>query len=144
MMFIPKTVFVDTNVLLDYLLKRPGEEPAGKLLSLGRERLLRICISSLSVANVAYIMRKEMSKDRLISIFKDWLNDFVIQELGDVDVLHAAKSDCPDFEDALQISCAQTPSCIAIVTNNKKHFEPYTDMPVLTPDELLDKLTRAS
>ena len=142
MMYIPKTVFVDTNVLLDFLQKRPGEKAAGELLQLGQKRLLRICISALSVADVAYIQRKAMSKDKMMSIFKDWLNDFVIQELGDMDVLHATKSDCPDFEDALQISCAEKQPCVAIVTNNKKHFEPYTDMPVLTPDELLDKLTR--
>ena len=141
-MYIPKTVFVDTNVFMDDLTGRSGSDSAKQLFELGVSGKLRICLSSLSVANIAYLVRKELSRERMMEVFRLYLRYFVIQELGDMDVLHATKSDCPDFEDALQISCAQIPSCVAIVTNNKKHFEPYTDMPVLTPDELLEKLTR--
>ena len=142
MMYIPKTVFVDTNVFMDDLTRRSGSDSAKQLFELGVNGKLRICLSSLSVANIAYLVRKELSRERMMEVFRLYLRYFVIQDLSDMDVLRATKSDCPDFEDALQISCAQKQPCIALVTSNKKHFEPYTDMPVYTPDELLDKLTR--
>lgn len=54
---------------------------------------------------------------------------------------NALKSDCPDFEDALQIYCADDGNCDVIVTRDKKHFDAYTDIPVYTPKEFIKKLT---
>jgi hypothetical protein len=56
-----------------------------------------------------------------------------------MDIADAMESDCPDFEDAMQNAAAET-ECDVIVTGNKKHFEPYTALPVFTPAEFLGKL----
>ena len=51
--YIIPSVFIDTNVLLDQLQLREGMESAEEILDLGRKKILRICISTLSVVNVA-------------------------------------------------------------------------------------------
>lgn len=138
--YIIPSVFIDTNVLLDQLQLREGMESAEEILDLGRKRILRICISTLSVVNVAYIMRKLEPLEKIKRIFKDWINDFVILPNDLFNVYKSIDSNNPDFEDSVQLACAESGRCVAIVTNNKKHFAPYTDTPVYTPDELLAKL----
>ena len=140
-LFIPMSVFLDTNVFIDQLQQRPGMEYAEKLLSLGRERRIRICLSALTAVNAAYIMRKTESMDNLKRIFDEWLRYFVILPDTDMDIYDSIRSGNPDFEDAMQISCARREGCLAIITSNKKHFTPYTDIPVFTPEEFLVKIT---
>ena len=63
--------------------------------------------------------------------------------MNDMCYYDALRSDNPDFEDALQISCADYGNCDVIVTRDTKHFDAYTDIPVYTPKEFLDKLQAA-
>ena len=80
-------------------------------------------------------------KGRMKHAVEDWLHYFVILPNNDMGVLHAVRSGHPDFEDAMQIACAEYELCDAIITRNKKHFEPYTDIPVYTPEELIAKIS---
>ena len=110
------------------------------ILQLGVEKVIRICLSAITTINIAYIARKAVSRERLYEVFSKYLNHFVILPDGDMDVYGSIRSDNPDFEDAMQISCAESGRVDAIITNNKKHFAPYTDIPVYTPDEFLAKV----
>ena len=136
----PKNVFLDTNVLLDDILVREGTKSSKMILQLGVEKVIRICLSAITTINIAYIARKAVSRERLYEVFSKYLNHFVILPDGDMDVYGSIRSDNPDFEDAMQISCAESGRVDAIITNNKKHFAPYTDIPVYTPDEFLAKV----
>ena len=139
--YIPMSVFLDTNVFLDQLQQRAGMDTAEKILALGRDRRLRICLSTLTAVNVAYIMRKTESLEKIKKVFHEWLRYFVIFPDTDMDIYDSIRSDNPDFEDAMQLRCARSGQVDAIVTNNKKHFAPYTDIPVFTPDEFLAKIS---
>lgn len=137
---IPKSIFLDTNVLLDDILVREGSKSAKMILQLGVEGIIRICLSAITTVNIAYIARKSVSQERLYEVFKKYLDHFVILPDIDMDIYGSIRSGNPDFEDAMQVSCADNGKVDAIVTNNKKHFAPYTDIPVYTPDEFLAKL----
>lgn len=138
---IRRSVFLDTNIFLDQLQQRAGMESAERILALGRQGQIRICLSALTVVNVAYIMRKTESLDKIKKVFSDWMDAFVILPDSDMDIYGSIRSDNPDFEDAMQLACADAARVDAIVTGNKKHFAPYTDIPVFTPDEFLAKIT---
>lgn len=56
------------------------------------------------------------------------------------DVLTAYQRKAKDFEDCLVATCAKSIRCDCIVTRNKKNFEAF-DIPLLTPSELLQKLS---
>ena len=55
---IPR-LFLDTNVLLDVLLERPGYEAVLDILQLGSDGKVALCTSYLSMADIAYVLRKE-------------------------------------------------------------------------------------
>jgi len=137
----PKNIFLDTNVLLDDILAREGTGSAKKILQLGVEKVLRICLSAITTINIAYITRKSVSRERLYEVFRMYLDYFVILPDSDMDIYGSIRSDNPDFEDAMQLACADAARVDAIITGNKKHFAPYTDIPVFTPDEFLAKIT---
>ena len=133
-------LFIDTNVVMDAIVPgRSGEKEALDIISLGKHPEIRLRILSLSIANIVYLAHKYLPKSSIIEYVKRIYREWKIIPLGDMDIDFAMKSDCPDFEDALQISAAEMESDV-IVTNNKKHFEPYTALPVFTPAEVLDKL----
>ena len=129
-------IFVDTNIILDVLLKREGYVEAAKVLLVGSQDDGALCISVLSMANVAYILRKKLQGDELyVELGK--LSKFVITVgLSAEDYEQALQLKAKDFEDALQYFCAISNECTAIVTRNKKDFK-YNTIKVLSPEEFL-------
>lgn len=129
-------IFVDTNIILDVLLKREGYVEAAKVLLVGSQDDDVLCTSVLSMANVAYILRKKQQGDALyVELGK--LSKFVITVgLSAEDYEQALQLKAKDFEDALQYFCALSNECTAIVTRNKKDFK-YNTIKVLSPEEFL-------
>ena len=59
-------ILIDTNVLIDYILKRePYTESAEKILFLCKNRKIDGCIAAHSVMNMFYILRKEMTVNEI-------------------------------------------------------------------------------
>ncbi|MBP5318827.1 MAG: PIN domain-containing protein [Paludibacteraceae bacterium] len=130
-----KTVFIDTNVLLDIILKRKGWFDAVKLLDMSSSTL-SFHISALTMANMAYIMRKALGKETLYDQLERMSQKLQVESLSTKAVEQAIALRANDFEDALQYYCAMENKCDCIVTNNKKDFI-YSSIPVLTPKEYL-------
>lgn len=134
-------VFLDTNVVLDTLIPgRPCEDISRLILNIGNTDPVRFCISSLSIANIAYSARKLYTKKEIRELVETMQRKWKILELSAFDVYRAVDSNCPDFEDALQISMAES-DCDVIVTNNIKDFKGYTALEVVTPREFLEKIS---
>ncbi len=53
-----RKVFVDTNVILDFVLCREGQQYAMDLFQMAEEGKIELFVSFLSMANVAYVARK--------------------------------------------------------------------------------------
>ena len=45
-----------------------------------------------------------------------------------------------DFEDMLQYQCAKASGCDIIVTNNKRDFADFCELPLVTAAELLESI----
>ena len=58
-------IFVDTNVLIDLICQREGYDQVGKILALGEFSQYTLYTSVLSIANIAYILRKVLKGDVL-------------------------------------------------------------------------------
>ena len=52
-----KNVFLDTNILIDYVLNRPGGNDAEQLFMHGRRGDVSLSASLLTIANMAYILK---------------------------------------------------------------------------------------
>lgn len=137
-------VYLDTNVLMDVLISgRPSSDASSKLLELNQPKefsVFRFSISSLSIADLVYSARKHFSKEYLLSKVDQMRHTLRVLPFSEYNIYDALKSDCPDFEDALQISIAEGDADV-IVTNNVKHFKGYTAMEVVTPQEFLDHIS---
>ena len=131
-------IFLDTNVLLDMVQDRAGADNARQIVGICRENnWTRLYVSYLSMANIAYVLRKkptEEVKDCLARLYKL----VGILPMNDMQLMTAIRNcDSPDFEDALQIMCAEEKDCDVIISSNISHFRPFTDIPVLSPAEFL-------
>ncbi len=129
-------ILVDTNVIVDYILKRGNfYECANKVLELCQDGLADGAVSSQSVADAFYILRKDFSvaerKAFLLRICLIFQVEFVDKEK----LVAALKDDTfSDFEDCLQMQCAKSFRADYIVTRNVKDFS-ASEIPAVTPED---------
>jgi len=130
-------LFIDTNLIVDIVEERKDAPLARQILQYSkREDFVHIYASYLSFANTAYIIRKRPSieiKEEILALMKH-IN---VISSGDMQLLRASQCQSPDFEDALQIACAESKNCDVIITRNPEHFRSYTEIPVVTPEDFV-------
>ena len=132
-----KKIFLDTNVIIDFLGERKGFfDNAARIICDADKNLINIACSSLSFSNIAYILRTEYTYEEIklkLSLFSQ------ICEITKVDkeiVTKALESKYTDFEDALQYYSAISAGADCIVKRNVKDFKEHA-IPVITPAEYL-------
>ena len=116
-------VFLDTNILLDLLLERPGYEYPAEILQMHDDRKITVCQSSLSLANIAFVLRKEFGKHLIQPTIKMLCAITEIIPLDEAEIQEATLLDGPDFEDIMQLVCAVHGNCDILVTRNIKDFK---------------------
>ena len=131
-----KTLFLDTNILVDFILEREGADDAAQLLQLGEDRKVRIAVSFLTIANLAYIIRKGRTQEEIYAIITDFQEMFDVLSMDSQQLKKALHSPTADFEDMLQYQCARAHHCDLIITRNDKHFR-FSEIRVATPKEYL-------
>lgn len=129
-------VFIDTNVVLDFVLCRNGEQEAMDIFQLGEEEKVSLTVSYLTMANVAYVARKHRTRKELYTYLKELSCLFCILPMDERQYQEALLTEVSDFEDMLQFVCAKNNQCDLIITNNTKHFS-FSTLPVLTPAQYL-------
>ncbi|NQU31895.1 MAG: PIN domain-containing protein [Bacteroidetes bacterium] len=135
-------IFLDTNVMLDFLGERkPFYDSIAKIATLGEKDKLILVVSPISFATVNYLLSKfEDSK-----IVREKLRKFKILckicSLDEHTIEKGLNSSFKDFEDALQYFSATESDCEIIITRNGKDFKKSL-LPVMTPDEFLKSLSQ--
>ncbi len=135
-----KRIFLDTNVILDFILEREGVDDAADILSLGECGDIEACVSVLTMANTAYVARKGHTPEELYVFMRDLSEIIRTLPMTESQLKEALTCLSTDFEDVLQYACAKDNSCNVIVTRNTRHFR-ISSLPVLTPSDFL-KLVR--
>ena len=134
-------VFVDTDVCIDLLSgRKPFNKTAEILFSLADIGKIKIYVSSLSFANIDYVLRSQYStvhSRQIVAKFKTLVNVLAVDSKT-IDL--AIASDFNDFEDAIQYSCAIEHSMITIITRNIKDYKKAT-IKVVTPETFVTKPT---
>lgn len=128
-------IFVDTNVLLDMFLNRPGKP--------GSLQVLNACvvpgndgwIAWHTLSNGFYIVRRETKAldeaKRFASELLLWCN---VATVGTPEAIAAESMDLSDIEDAMQIAAALACKTDVIVTRNTTDFT-SNPIPVMTPED---------
>lgn len=130
-------VFIDTNVLIDVLTKRePFYADSARLWTLAEQGRVTGHISVISFNNIYYIVRKLRSRrvaDRMMVVLRD---TFAVVPLDKQILDQAIDAGFKDLEDAIQYFSAVRAGTSCIVSRDAGAF-PRSDLPVLTPQELL-------
>ena len=134
-----KRIFLDTNILLDLVQQREHFEDAVTILQCAYDKKIEIAASTLSFANIAYILRK-LPQEQLYELLSRLSEDVPMLPLMPADIMNAISHPVKDFEDMLQYQCAKVAGCDTIITGNKRHFTDFCDLPLMTANEFLTEL----
>ena len=130
-------VFVDTNIILDWLGKRePYFEYAKELFIKGEENEIIILIGSISFINTQYILRKQIGKDKAKLASAAMRTICEVSPSGEKEIDLALVSSMKDFEDAVQYYSALNSFADVIITRNSKDFE-NSKIPIMSAEEYI-------
>ena len=131
-------VFVDTNVIIDFLANRePFSDYAAKLFQLAQNKDIEILIAAISINNTYYILKQVCSHKKALSLIEQIENLVKIVPTTQEVLRRAIKSDFKDFEDAMQYFSAKDYKGVDVIaTRNAKDFK-KSDIPVLTPETVV-------
>lgn len=136
-------LFLDTNILLDFILERKGFwDSAASILSYAEDGKVVACVSTLTIVNAQFIcvnrykMPKQMFKEKM-----DTLRTFLsVFDVNSSDVFSSFDKGWKDFEDGVQYYCALRNGSNFIVTRNVRDFEESQILAIL-PDEAIELIT---
>ncbi len=132
-----KHVFLDTNILIDYVQARAGGDDAKQLLVRGRDGDIELYASFLTFANMAYILDGKTDIYELFAMLTGFIK---VLPMDGSQLQTALTRRVKDFEDMLQYQCAKVAGCDVIVTGNKRHYTEFSDLPLMTANEILTEL----
>ena len=135
-------IMIDTNILLDVLLKRePFVKEAKEILEACARKEVEGVFTTSAVTDIFYIEGKEMDDIHILYLLMEDL--FGIVRLYNVrkgDIMAALDQKEQDFEDCLLSVCAQRAGCDRIVTRNTKDFQ-RSFVKAVEPKEFLNELS---
>jgi predicted nucleic acid-binding protein len=132
-------LFIDTNILIDLLIKRkPDYMSVAQVFDMALLRKDRLVMSNLSIVNAHYIVKKlaGVTEQALRSALYNICTTCEIAPLTQSITMKSLVSPFRDFEDATQYYCAMENNCDVILTNNTKDFN-LSSLPVMNADEFI-------
>ncbi len=133
-------LLIDANILLDVLQRRePHCSDSALVWKLCETGQTAGYVSALTIANLVYIMRKELTPNKIEEVLSQLMLIFHMAELTESDIMHAAKKQWADFEDAVQSASAERIHADYIITRNVRDFR-SSRVSALTPGEFLARI----
>ncbi len=132
-----KHILLDTNIVLDLLARRmPFYNDAAELFSLADKKTIRLSLSSLSLANIHYVLKKLKPEQEARNIIRNFKILVQVLSFDNKIVDLALNSDFKDFEDAIQYFTAIENDKELIVTRNMSGYR-ESKIPVMTAREFI-------
>ena len=137
-------LLIDANILLDVLCNRQEFVKESSLVwKMCETKQAKGYVSTLTIANLVYIMRKELDAKKIEEVIARLRMIFEFTELSVTDILIASKMEWEDYEDAIQTVTAQRIHANHIITRNVKDFVDST-ITALSPKEFLSISNKGS
>ena len=133
-------LMIDTNILLDVLVKRePFYEASREVLRLCEEKKIQGFLSASAATDIFYLVRRHLhSTNSAYKCLGYVLEILKVLTVTNEDVINAYTKKAHDFEDCLLAVCAASNKCDYIITRNKRDFEEF-NIETLSPEELLSR-----
>jgi predicted nucleic acid-binding protein len=131
-------IFVDTDIIYDMLAKRePHYQAAARLFTLSDGGKIQIFISALTVANIHYLISKQLSSNEAKHIIRKFKLLVNIVPINEKIIDLALNSDFKDFEDAIQYYCALENNIELLLTRNLKDYK-QAQISVMTAQDFIN------
>ena len=135
-----KQVLIDTNVLLDFFMRRPVFfDAAERIFQAIRSRKIVGCISASVVTDLYYILGKEEDETHAREVVETIYATFRILTVDRRLIREALDAPMPDFEDAVQAVAVRKIGVATVVTRDITGFR-NSGLQVYSPNEFLDEL----
>ncbi len=133
-------ILLDTNVVLDLLLKRePFSQEAVKIFSLIESKEHEAYLCATTITTVYYLISKSLKKSQSDKVIEDLLQLFKIAEVNRDVLVASLKNNGKDFEDSVLYTSAKFSDVDVIITRDKKGFT-NSNVLVQEPKEFLASL----
>lgn len=131
-------VFLDTNIVLDYLAARsPFDQEAKIIFQRAELKQITLCISVLTVCNISYILRKLLPGSDIKTMLTSLCSLVELTPIDDLIISESLASDFTDFEDAVQYFSAYRYSGVThLLTRNIADFA-HSQVPIFTPNDYI-------
>lgn len=134
-----KNVFLDTNVVIDFLaVRKDYVVDAARIMTLAFDGKIRVFASALTFATASYILARHHanSSEDIRSTISDFIKICNVTVVDGQSVSFATKGVFDDFEDAMQYESAVRSGCDIIITRNEKDFD-NSKLLILSPRDFL-------
>ena len=102
-------LLVDTNIILDVLLNRPEfVKDSSMIWKLCETEQAKGYLSTLTYANMMYVMRKQLTPDQIEDVFRKLNLIFEFADFSPAVLERAVAMKWKDFEDAVQSATAES------------------------------------
>ena len=133
-------IFVDTDVCIDLLSgRKPFNAAAEILFSKADSGVINIHVSSLSFANIYYVLRSQHSTSHSRQIISKFKTIVTVLPVDSKTINLALASGFNDFEDAIQYFCALEFNLTTFITRNIKDDKKAT-IRVVNPETFLSSM----
>lgn len=134
------TLLIDANIVLDVLQNRENfVKESAMIWKLCETEQAKGYISTLSFANIMYILRKELTSDKIEEVYHKLCLIFEFADFSSSILSKAVEMNWKDFEDAVQSATAEQIHADYIITRNVRDFT-RSKVVAFTPTELLMKI----
>lgn len=118
-------VFLDTNILIDFLTNRPPfSSEALEIFALAEKNKIILYTSTHSIATTHYILKKYVEEKQLRRLLSELSDRMTLLDISQSIIKSSLKSAHKDFEDAIQMLTAESAGEIDyILTRNLKDFK---------------------
>ncbi|MCZ8227996.1 PIN domain-containing protein [Flavobacterium sp.] len=136
-----RNIFIDINILVDIFANRePFVHKSLSIYNLAIKRKIKLYSSSNTITTLHYILKKSISEEKTRLALEHVIEHVLIIPVDINIIKKSLKSNHKDFEDAIQITSAQSINTIeCIVTRDLKDYK-NAEINVLSPDEFLNTL----
>ena len=137
------TVFLDSNIILDILLKNQDfYQESQQLLNLADNPKIDFFISASSITDIFYIVKKKLNDAEKTKDYLKLLLELVsVAGIDETCIKNALNSSWKDFEDAVQHEASIQIQADFLITRNTKDFQTQF-VEIITPAEFLKKFTK--
>ena len=133
-------ILVDTNIILDVLCARKEfVDDSSKVWKYCEVNKIKGYISALSIPNIVYILRKELTPEKTEEIIRQIFLIFKVVDLKAEDLKKAALIKSNVYEDSLQMVCANRIKADFIITRSIRDFS-NSKILSIKPSELLERV----